>query len=331
MKKNITSTDVARLAGVSQSTVSRVFSQEAGVSPRTIKKVLKAAKELDYRPNAIARGLTTNQTKLIGIIFHDVSNPFYPDVLDCFTRSLRAKGYQVLFVNAESDQIRDEEVYQLMDYRVEGVVVADAYLSTNIATRFESVGIPVVLFNRYEEYHANSIVCCNNKFAGYQIGKYLIDNGHKSFVYIAGKDDTSTSLDRYNGFSKALEEAGFTPRQLVGHYTFQGGYESVMELAKSGNLPDAIFCANDIMALGAIDAFRELDIKIPEDISIVGFDDIKMASWPAYNLTTWRQPIEEMVDQAIKLLIRDNHESAGPEFHMISGNLVERKSVKKSI
>jgi len=316
------------LAGVSQSTVSRAFSPNPNVSKETLLKVYKAAEELDYRPNAIARSMVTNKTKLIGMIIHDMYNPFYPEVLDKFSKSLGMHGYHILFVNSESEHIRDEEVYQLLDYHVEAVIVTDAFLSSGLAEKFRKVDIPVIFFNRYEEMSSSSVVCCNNVHGGRLAASYLLERGLTRLAFIEGSPNTSTSMDREKGFREVLAEHGLDLLKVTGHFTFEGGFRAAMELFRLKQPPEAIFCANDIMALGAINAARVMGLKVPDDVSIMGFDDIAMADWPIYRLTTIKQPVDEMVRETVELIVRNNAQAASrPEFHMISGQLVERESV----
>jgi DNA-binding LacI/PurR family transcriptional regulator len=329
MEGKVTARDVARMAGVSQPTVSRAFMPNPNVSKDKLERILKAAQELGYRPNAIARSMVTKKTKLIGMIIHDMANPFYSESLDKFSKALGRHGYHILFVNTETAHIQDEEVYQLLDYHVEGVIVTDAYLSSGLASRFSKVGIPVIFFNRYEEMMSSSVVCCNNVLGGRIAGSYLLTQGFERMAFIAGTEDTSTTKDREKGFREALEEQGMRFDKVAGQFTYTGGFQAAKELLGRKQPPQAIFCANDIMAIGAIDAARTLGLSVPDDVSIIGFDDIAMAEWPTYNLTTVKQPMDEMIQETVELIIKEDTTAATrPEFHMISGHLVERKSVK---
>ncbi|MCP8970893.1 LacI family DNA-binding transcriptional regulator [Ectobacillus ponti] len=325
-KKQANAVEVAERAGVSQSTVSRVFTPGASVSEKARRRVLEAAEELGYRPNALARGLITNKTNMVGLIMRDVQNPFYPDILDKFTRGLRRHGYHVLFVHTEQDEIQAEEITQFLEYSVEGIIVTDALLSSSVAAQFAEHHIPVLLFNRYVKHAPCSVVCCDNYAAGGQIGNYLLQQGHQAFAYIAGSSDTSTSRDREEGFRAALWQRGVEPAVEAGHYTYEGSYEAALKLLQDVR-PDAIFCANDIMALGAIDAAKFLGLAVPHDVSIVGFDDIAMAAWPPYALTTWKQPVDEMIGASVEILLREiRQQDTEPVTLLLPGELVERNS-----
>ncbi|UOF90295.1 LacI family DNA-binding transcriptional regulator [Fodinisporobacter ferrooxydans] len=328
-KKNINASDVAKFSGVSQSTVSRVFTPGANVSEKTRRRVLQAANELGYHPNAIARGLITQKTNMIGIAMGDVKNPFYAEILGKFSYGLRTKGYHVLFVNTDTTDIQGEEVSQFLEYNVDGVIITDALLSSSVVTRFLENDIPVVLFNRYIEDCPCSIVCCDNILGGTKIGEHFLNTGHQRLAFIAGKRNTSTSKDREKGFREALRQKDLEPLLEFGEYTYHGGYAAAVRLLQMEQRPDGIFCANDIMALGALDAAKQLGIKVPDDVSIIGFDDIGMSAWPPYSLTTWQQPVDFMIQAAIDILIQEIDDSAQePQHRLIQGGLIARNSVQ---
>ena len=328
-KKQSTAIEVAKLANVSQSTVSRVFTPGAKVSPKTQKRVLDAAQKIGYRPNALARGLITNKTNIIGLVMGNIQNPFYPEILDKLTKSLYERGYHVLFFFFFNDEIDQDEISQFLEYNVEGVIMTDVLLSSSVVSRLSTHDIPIVLFNRYTQDSSCHSVCCDNYAAGKKIAEYLFKQGHQKFTYISGRINTSTSRDREKGFVEFLTQKGIKPIVEEGDYTYEAGYNVAKKLLKDSNRPDAIFCANDIMALGVIDAAKNLGISIPNDLSIIGFDDIAMASWPLYSLTTWQQPVNEMIEETINILLnRVEEETAKPKCLFLSGSLIERKSVK---
>lgn len=330
--KKVTSIEVAKAAGVSQSTVSRVFSSDGKVSEKTRKRVLEVAEKLGYQPNAIARGLITNQTRMIGIVMRNIKNPFYPEVLEKFYNKLFEKGYYLIFINSENDLIQENEINRLIEYNADGVIITDALLTSKAVGNLIKHDIPIVLFNRYIENSESSAVFCDNYLAGKVIGNYLIETGHKELAFISGPVNTSTSLDRMKGFKEALNEHGIANFAVeFGDFTYESGYNLAKKLLEANTRIDSIFCANDITALGAIDAIRDLGLKVPEDISIVGFDDISMASWSSYSLTTWQQPIDEMIDKTIKILLEkiNNDESKTKNIKFsLKGRLIVRNSVK---
>ncbi|MDM5197394.1 LacI family DNA-binding transcriptional regulator [Fictibacillus enclensis] len=330
MNKKVTAMDVARLAGVSQSSVSRAFSKNASISIKKRKLILDAAEKLGYQPNAIARGLITNQSRIIGIVMRDVQNPFYPEVLEKFYSRLSGEGYQIMFINSQNDEIQEREVSQLIEYSVEGVIITDALLTSAAVQKLNRNGISVVLFNRYISDSMSNAVICNNFSAGQKIGQYLLDTGHLQLGFISGPANTSTSLDRSRGFMDTLQKQGIESIPMEdGGFTYQGGFAAAKKLMKHHEKMDALFCANDIMAFGAIDYLTTAGYRIPEDISVIGFDNVTMADWSSYALTTWKQPVDEMIQQAVKLMLDDiSGQQEKPEMNFVDGCLIERASVK---
>lgn len=327
-----TSVDVARLAGVSQSTVSRAFagSDGVGVSAKTRQRIVLAAKQLGYKPNALARSLITQQSGLIGIVMGYVTAPFYSYVLQRFTQKLHADGHRVLLFAHQPDQEVDELLPLVLQYQVDGLIITSATLSSRMANECARDGTPVVLFNRYVFGASASSVSCDNVRGGRAAADVLLDAGHERLAYIAGRPNSSTNLDREKGFGERLQERGQSEWLYEqGSYTYHSGFEAAERLFHRAPRPDAIFCADDTMALGAIDCARAIGIRVPEDVSIVGFDDIPAASWSAYSLTTIHQPVDEMVNLTLELL-RERIESltAEPVFKFIPGTLVKRRTVR---
>ncbi|MGI2327512.1 LacI family DNA-binding transcriptional regulator [Planococcus sp. YIM B11945] len=327
MKQTVTAKDVAKLAGVSQSSVSRVYFEGAAVTEKTRKKVLAAAEQLGYRPNEFARSLITNRTKIIGLVMKGVQNPFYPQVLKQFTLAFKEFGYSVLFVHTNNDEIQNEDIETLLNYNVAGVIITDATMSLAVAETFKQNKIPLVFFNRKltsEDFYS---VCCNNLAASRSIAKFLLSKGVSELAYIAGNSNTSTSLEREKGFSEILENYPVSYEKYSADYTYEGGYDTTIQLINEKRLPSAFFVANDIMALGVMDALRKNAFSIPEDIKVIGFDNIEMASWPTYQLTTWEQPIKEMVEVTVRYLLDEINDYTGLAQNVeLAGELVERQS-----
>ncbi len=329
-KKQYTSEDVARLAGVSQSTVSRVFAGNTGVSEKKRKKVLEVADELNYQPNAHARSLITRKSKLIGIVMRRIRNPFYSAVLEIFHARFSALGYNLIFINSDNEEVTESEISKLLEYNVAGVIVSDAVLSPGAEARFKRHGIAIVLFNRYIEHADYSAVFCDNYLAAKQIALYLVETGHRSFAYVSGPQDTSITIDRLRGFREVLEDKNITDLLVEsGQYSYESGFKATQELLTRNKSIDCIFGGNDVIALGAMDAIRLIGMNVPDDISVVGFDNILMTGWSSYMLTTWEQPLEEMVDTTVSLLIGDiTNRLKQPQTLMMKGHLVIRNSVK---
>ena len=310
-KQNPTSDDVARLANVSQSAVSRSFTPGASVSSATREKVLKAAAELGYRPNALARAVISGKSRLIAMLVAYLDNQFYPIVLEQLSRTLQARGYQTLLMMTEPGN-QDELVRRIMQYQVEGIVMASATLSSNLARECAQTGIPVVMLNRYVATSPASSVTSDNIEGGRLVGDFLVRGGHERIAYIAGAEDSSTNRDREAGFYKGLAEHGMTVHdRAVGGYIFEGAAEAARELLGKKVRPDAIFVANDHMAFAVMDVIRsEFNLSIPEDISIVGYDNVPEASWRGYDLTSVSQSSEGMVEAAAAILLEQIDKSA---------------------
>ncbi|MBP7694827.1 MAG: LacI family DNA-binding transcriptional regulator [Anaerolineales bacterium] len=331
--KTVTSVDVAHRAGVSQSTVSRVFSAEDRVSGETRARVLAAAQELGYQPNVLARSLTTQQSNIVGIVTH-ISNPFYPYVIEKLTRRLQEMGRQTLLFSVEPDQDVDEILPLVLQYRVDALIITSASLSSEMASQCERQGTPVVLFNRYVLGAKVSAVCCDNIEGGRLVANLLLDAGHKRLAHIAGRAPTSTNRDREKGFADRLRERGYANwlRDESGH-DYQTGREAAARLLGRPDRPDAIFCVSDIVAFGAIDAARyDCGLRVPDDVSIIGFDDLPAAAWPAYSVTTIREPVNRMVELTLKHLVERIHNpEAEPVLELLPGQLVQRASARLAL
>jgi len=329
-RTRITSSEVAKRAGVSQSAVSRVFSG-ASASKATVQKVREAAEHLGYRPNVLARSLITGRSRIIGVVVAYLENQFYPDALERLSNALQDLGYHILIFTA-SDRAGDldDVIQDLLDYQVDGIVTASVSMSDKLATRCETAGIPVVLFNRGQDDDRLSEVTSDNHAGAARIAEFLVAGGHQRIAHISGWQGSSTGRDRAEGFRAALAEQG---ADLIatrdGQYQRDTAAAAAIELWQTDK-PDAIFVGNDHMAFGVMDALRhDLGLDLPGEISIVGYDDVPMAAWPSYKLTTLRQPVGRMVDATVNALMAriDNRDSA-PQKIRIDGPLMVRSSAK---
>ena len=329
-RPRVTSHEVALKAGVSQSTVSRVFSGGNGLSQSTRQRVLDAARALQYKPNAIARSLSTQRTQIIGLVSSHMTNPYFPVVLQSFTQRLHELGWKVLLISAGTSENVDELLPEVLAYQVDGVIVASGSHGRQMTQEALRLGLPVVLFGRYALGSGVSAVSCANYEGGREVAEAFLAAGHRRLAYFGGLEDTSTNLDRRKGFVERLVEQGITDTQEeLGIFTYQGGYEAAFRLLKGANPPDAIFCANDMPAFGVLDAARDLGVKVPEQLSVIGFDDIPMAQWSSYKLTTVRQPIEEMIEASIELLLeRIENTKVGSVVKFLPGTLIKRGSAR---
>lgn len=301
----ITASDVARQAGVSLSTVSRTFTKGASVASATRKLVSETAKTLGYRPNILARSLMTNRTELIGLITSEFENPIYLEILSQFITCLQRQGLRPLIVNLTEGLPANGALGILMQYKVDGVIVASSGLHAEFAKACAATGLPLVqAFGRpVGEIAANSVGADN--YAGGRIAAELMcRHGYRKLAYLGGPENATSTIDRLKGFREQLEGMGarLVDTRFASAFSYHGGLEAMRDILKTGHV-EAVFCGNDVMAMGALDACRELNIEVPGQMGIIGFDDIPMAAWGGYNLTTIRQPIGDIVATAVELIV----------------------------
>lgn len=327
--KRASSTDVARLAGVSQSAVSRAFSPGAVVSKATKAKVHAAADELGYRPNMLARSLITRRTNMVALMTGDISNPHYARTVNAFSLGLQERGLHVLLISLIEGQRVEAAIEEVLKYRVDGVIVISAMLSSDVGEACAKVGVPVVLYNRYVRQSNISSVRIENVEGGRRIADLLIDDGHHDIGFISGTQVDPTSGDRETGFVGRVEErGGRIVARTSSDFGFDSGRAGFQELWAAQVRPTAVFCASDLIAFGAMDAARhDLGLDVPRDVAIAGFDDLPAARWPSYDLTTIRQPVEAMAASALDLLMdRVGNAAARPQTKLVPGELIVRSS-----
>ena len=327
----VTSADVAELAGVSQSAVSRVFTPGASVSIKTTTKVKEAALSLGYRPNSIARAMVSGKSRMIGVVVAYLENQFYPEALERLSNCLQEKGYHVLIFMAGKDrQSIDNVIGEILDYQVDGIIAASVSMSSGLSERCRNAGVPMVLFNRAQDEPNMSAITSDNIEGGKKIAKFLISSGHKKISYIAGWEGASTQRDREAGFISILNDAGLSLHsRKVGNFVFEDSREATRSMFFN-NPPEAVFVANDHMAFAVMDTLRyELGLKIPDDVSVVGYDDVPASSWPSYLLTTVQQPVNIMVRETVEILNEKiENPEARPQKIKVDGPLILRKSAK---
>ena len=307
MKTQATSQDVARLAGVSQSAVSRCFTAGASVSDAMRNKVQEAARKLGYQPNAHARSLITGRSRIIGLVLSHIENLFYPAVLEQLAQRLQQDGYHLLIFISDGHNA-DDLVGEILQYKVDGIVLGATTLSSALAQRCADASIPVVLFNRImAEGSAGSVssVRSDNVGGGREIARFLVAGGHRRIAYLAGREDSSTNLERERGFREGLAEAGQRIyARAIGNYDVLQARQATRDLfAQAEQRPDAVFVASDQMAIAVLDTLRhELGLAVPQQVSVVGFDNVPQAAWESYALTTFEQPVQPMVEATVELL-----------------------------
>lgn len=331
IQRAVTAEEVARLAGVSQSAVSRTYTPGASVAPKTREKVLAAARELGYRPNAMARTLITNRSRIIGVVMAYLDNMLYPDVLEKLAAGLQRRGYQMLLFTGFKDRDSDPVFEQIMQYRVDGLLLASTTLSSHLSDECAAAGVPVVMFNRMTEHPLCSSVTSDNRNGGRRIAEFLVAGGHRRFAYIAGAATSSTNRDREAGFREGLGRHGIGEIDYAaGNLNTADAQAAARRLFAAADPPDAVFVGSDHMALAVMEIARhEFALRIPEDVSIVGYDDVGAASWPSFSLTSFTLPMVPMVDAAVGLLMEQIETSSILAHHrVVPGHLAVRESAR---
>lgn len=299
-----TSRDVAKAAGVSQSTVSRVLHDNLRVRPDTRARVLAALRETSYTPHAAARAMKTGRSQTIGVVVAALGNPFYPEMLQAIGRQLRAVNQHMVVWDSEGPG----EVSALRAIRggsVDGVIFTTVTRQSSALREAIRQREPFVLVNRgYEGLEADQIRSDNVAGAAH-IARYLARAGRRRVAMIGGVMTTTTAFEREAGFRRGLQQSGIDLEPVLyraGDFTHDTGFAAMRDLMTTAH-PDAVFCVNDLTAFGAIDGVRSLGARIPDDVWVVGFDDVSMAAWDVFNLTTGQQPIQQMVECAVSVLM----------------------------
>ncbi|WP_236053997.1 LacI family DNA-binding transcriptional regulator [Pseudomonas arcuscaelestis] len=325
-----TARQLADHLGVAISSITRAFDPQSRISLELRQRILTLADELGYRPNAIAGSLNRRRTGIVALVMGDLTNPFYPAVLEAFFQQLRNTGRQLLLFVVPPGGDADELMPQLLQYQVDAVVVTAARLSSHMSDLCGRQGVPVVFMNRRVDDPTVWSVCCDNERMGAAVADYLAGKNRRACAFIAGDSSISTTADRLRGFERGLIAQGL---RLVacehGGYTYDGARAAAARLFASGQPTlDAVFCANDVMALGVLSYLRmNTALRVPEDVAVVGFDDIREAAYPEYNLTTVYQPVSEMIECAIRLIDEGcPHDSITDRLRELPGRLVVRAS-----
>lgn len=325
-----TARDLGKRLGVATSTVTRAFDSNSRISAALRARILAMADELGYRPNAIARSLNTRRTGIVALVMGDLANPFYPAVLEAFSLQLRETGRQLLLFAVPPGADADALMPELLQYQLDAIVVTAAKLSSAMAQLCTRQGVAVVFLNRRVDDPMVWSVCCDNQRMAVEVADYLVGQGRNACAFVSGDRDTATTADRLRGFEQGLARHG---QRLVacaqGDYTHAGGQRAAAQLFASGHPHiDAVFCANDMMALGVLSHLRlNTALRVPQEVAVIGFDDIAAAGYPEHHLTTVHQPIVPMVACVVRLLSEGRPgETLTPALNEIHGHLVLRST-----
>ncbi len=309
----VTSRDIARELGLSQTTVSRALRGDPRVAPATLATVRAAAERLGYVPDAAARTLSSGRTQTVGVVVADILNPFYPEIVEVLHGELLHEGYATVLLN---EPLGPDLARQLGGRTVDGLIVVAATLDAAFVERLPAMGIPLVLLNRYVDGADVDRVLSDNVAGGALAVEHLLGLGHRRIGLIAGPANTSTSRDREQGIRAALARHGVAFDEALrreGSFTHHSGHQHCSELLRLPQPPSAIVCASDVVAFGALDAAKRLGVSVPGELSVIGYDDLAMAGWEAFALTTVRQPLTQMAKRAVRVLLARLGGAAAPD------------------
>ncbi len=326
----ITIKDIAEAAGVSYATVSRTLNDRKGVSPKAKERVLEAVSKLGYKPNIQARSLKTNQTSTIALIIPDISNPFFSDIALTVNRTASRRGYNTILCNTDwNSEIEASQLRMVQEQRVDGIILKPA---DQITPPFLECGIPLVFISNLASDKFSYIEVDNRK-GGREAADHLIQCGYRRMAFVGGSDKSRSNRDRLDGFQEELQKKGiqFNPDYIkFGPFTIDSGSKLMNELLSLPKPPDAVFCGNDLIAMGVMKTLGEKEIQVPEDFGVIGFDDVYYSSLPQIQMTTIAQPREKMgslaADKLIDLIETPNIKSVS---HVVlEPELVIRKSTR---
>lgn len=329
----VTLKDIARACDVDVATVSRALNEAYGVHERTRKKVLAAAERLNYRANRLARGLVTGHSHTLAMVISNIRNPFFAELARGAEDAAYQSGYDLVLCNSDLDPAKQRHyIHSLLEKRVEGILMNTvAGLSRAEQEELTRSRVPIVLLNRPPvTLRGFSTVLADNYHGGYLAGEYLAGKGHTEIGHLTGRREHGNLMERTKGFQKALEEAGATAVIVRGPHSSEGASKMMKELLNQKRALTALFAANDAMAFGALRAIFESGRRVPEDISVMGFDNVEMAELISPPLTTIHQPKYEMGWAAVEILLRQaaRPESWMPEHRLLEVKLVERESCR---
>lgn len=327
----VTLKDVAEMAGVSRSAVSRTFTDGASVSAKTRAKVEHAADRLGYRPNVLASSLTTRRTKLIGLVSDNFHNPVFLEVFDLFTRTLQKRGLRPLLVNLSGETEPVASARMLRQYSVDGVVLASSTLPPAFAEEFRKSATPFVhSFGRVTDTPQIQVVGIDNRNAGRIAAETLLARGYRRVAMMAGPEAATSTEDRTAGFMEVMQNAPGVDVTIsyAGAYSFRAGRAEMARLVAQ-NPAEAYFCGDDVLAIGAMSAIQSAGLSVPDDIGLIGMNDMEMAGWENIALTTIYQPVNEIIETSVEMIVTlIETPDMAPRSQQFDCRLVERGTLR---
>lgn len=323
--------EVSKLAGVSLATVSRVMNNTGNVTEKTRTAVLKAMETLNYQPNAIAQSLAGNRSNCVGVVVSELHGPIFGAMLSSIESELRAAGKTAIFAAGHSDAQREKEgIRSLMGRNCDALILHVEGLSDEYLLDIDQETVPVVVLNRNIRGMETHCISLDNEQGGYDATRSMLDLGHRDIAYVTGPLEWADARDRLSGHRRALREAGITvdERLIVeGDYHEQGGVRALMELFERGRQFTGVVCGNDEMAAGAMDVIRARGLSIPDDISVIGYDNVRWARYLYPKLTSVNYPVAEMGQMAARWVLENVYGQSGVEIqHRFIPRVVSRAS-----
>jgi LacI family transcriptional regulator len=315
----VTIKDIAKKIGISYATVSRALNNRSGVNAETREIVLEEARRMGYQPNAIARGLVMKYTHTIALVIPDITNPFFPEIVRSVEDVASEHGYNTFLCNTNWDVEKEQSYLKLLqEKRVDGIILKPA--SDSEENNFGNISVPLVLLDRTSHNDSFSCIEVDDERGGFLATKHLIESGYKRIAFIGGKPDSYTNSKRIEGYKQALSRYKYEIDETLivnGSFKTMSGYEIMNNLIKSGNIPDAVFSGNDVIALGVMQSAEENGLDVPGDLGIVGYDDIDYAKLPQIQLTTIAQPKWQIGKCAVELLLKEINDSENMESKIV--------------
>jgi DNA-binding LacI/PurR family transcriptional regulator len=333
----VTIKDIAKKAGVSHTTVSRALNGHTSISSGKIAEIKRLSDEMGYLPSAAARGLKTNHSRALGVIVNRIDDPYFGEILQGIEGTLQDTGYSLFVASSHNNSGREENIVRALGERqVEGVIISSVAFSASHADQLQRFGMPIVVINNQSNEDYRFSIAHDDRDGSSQVVQHLIDLGHRRIAYIGYSMAGRTNLDRLNGFHQTLHAAGLPAE--AGIYICQDGSEfedganAALELLRLLHRPTAIFCFNDLMAIGALRAIKQAGLTAPGDISVAGFDNIPFSEFTHPALTTFDQPKHQIGADAARMMLSllasqpGPHQESGPVNLLNKGRLLVRES-----
>lgn len=322
--------DVAKLANVSTATVSRIINGKGEASPETIKKVMDIVHELNYRPNSIAKNLSAKSSNLIALLVPNLNNPFFSEQVKAIEKAANDKGFNIYLCNSDDDREKVEYYLNAMcDNFVAGAIINSLQVTQDDLSMLENKGISTITIDRTPVTHRYSSISVDHEYGGYIATNAVLSTSYQkepNLLFLSGQEGEQSSIDRYNGFKRAIKEYSIKNHSIVyANFDIESGYLAVSDFLTTHTV-DAIISSNDAMALGAIRACQDANLKVPEDVKIIGYDNINLGNYTNPRISTIDQRKRRTAEHAIEELIRLKNKHNRPKNYHLKPDIIIRES-----